>query len=418
MRERKNDFYLIGEKLGHSHSPAIHALLGNKNYALREVPRDELAAFFAARRFSGVNVTIPYKEAVMPLCDVLDGAAVDIGAVNTVVNMDGTLFGCNTDFDGFIFMCHLSGIDFADKKVLILGSGGTSKTAAAAAKKMGAAAVTKVSRSGSVNYENVYTAAHDAQIVVNTTPVGMYPNGDGCPLDISRFPDLCGVVDVIYNPLRTRLIAEAERLHIPAAGGLAMLVAQAAFADRYFRARTHSGENIVRIIAEMRKRLTNIVLVGMPGCGKSTIGKILAATTGRKLFDIDRIITERAGVSIPEIFETQGESAFRDMETEVTREVAANCGAIIACGGGTVLREVNRAALRQNGCIFYIKRKTENLARGGRPLSAGDGALEALYAQRHTVYEDFADMIVPESPSVGAAAMATLEAFRRKDFSK
>lgn len=418
VQSRKHGFYLIGEKLGHSHSPAIHALLGNSGYSLCEVPREELAAFFAARKFAGVNVTIPYKTEVMGMCDFLDGAAVEIGAVNTVVNMDGKLFGCNTDFDGFIFMCNLKKIVFSGKKVLILGSGGTSKTVAAAARKMGASAVVKVSRSGEINYENVYTRAADAQIIVNTTPVGMYPKNDECPLELERFKSLTGVVDVIYNPLRTRLLLDAERLHIPCAGGLSMLVAQAAFADRYFCGRAHSGAQIVRIIAEMQKRLTNIVLIGMPGCGKSTIGKILAPATRRRLIDIDRVITERAGVPIPTIFETQGEPAFRDLETAVTKEVAANCGVIIACGGGTVLREENRRALRQNGCIIYVKRKTEELAREGRPLSAGDGALEALYESRREIYEGFADITVPESPSVGAAAAAVLDAFRRKDLTK
>ena len=418
MQSPNCSYHVIGEKLAHSHSPAIHKLLGNRAYSVLELPRDELAAYFAARDFDGVNVTIPYKEAVMPLCDFLDGAAVTIGAVNTVVNLGGKLFGCNTDFDGFIFMCNRARIDFSGKNVLILGSGGTSKTAAAAARKMGAAKIQKVSRTGQINYENVYTAAKDTQIVVNTTPVGMYPRVDECPIELSRFENLCGVVDVVYNPLRTRLVLEAQRLHIPATGGLAMLVAQAAFADRVFRGKTHSGDEIVRVTAQMRRRLTNIVLIGMPGCGKSTVGKILAHETGRALFDLDRKIAGRAGMPIPEIFEKQGERAFRDLETEMTKEIAANCGVIIACGGGTVLRPENREALAQNGCILYIKRKTEELARGGRPLSAGDGALEALYEQRHTIYEDFADITVPESPSVGAAAMAALDAFRRKDFSK
>ena len=402
------EYFVLGEKLPHTHSPAIHAMLGNPKYGVQELAREDLPALFAAREFRGINVTIPYKQDVMPLCDALDGAAIDIGAVNTVVNCDGKLFGCNTDFDGIIFMCNRAGIVFQNKKVLILGSGGTSKTAVAAAKKLGAREILKVSRTGEINYENVYALHADADIILNTTPVGMFPDNDAHPIELSRFAKLSGVVDVVYNPLKTQLICEAEALGIPCTGGLTMLVAQAAFADRYFRGVQHSGSEIVVITESMRSDLENIVLIGMPGCGKTSTGKLLAKQLGRELFDLDRVITERAGRSIPDIFAEHGEAYFRDLETEVTKDIAKKSGVIIACGGGTVLREENRNALRQNGKIVYIQRDLADLARGGRPLSAGDNAVEKLYDARRPIYESFADVTIPPCETVGACAAAVL----------
>ncbi len=391
---------LLGEHLPHSHSPKIHSLLGNKHYTLFEKEKTAVCDFLKNRDFLGINVTIPYKQTVMPLCDFLDGAAVEIGAVNTIVNCCGKLFGCNTDFDGFIFMCNRAAINMHGKKVLILGTGGTSLTAIAAAKKLGAKETVTVSRSGEINYKNVYEKAADAEVIINTTPVGMYPNTDEKPIELSRFEHLSGVVDVIYNPLRTRLICEAEALGIPCTGGLTMLVAQAAFADRYFRSVTHSGGEIVKIANAMQSSLENIVLIGMPGCGKSTAGKITASRLGREFFDIDKLIVEREGKQIPDIFAEHGEKYFRDIESEVTKEISKKCGAVIACGGGTVLREENRTALHQNGKLFYIKRDIEKLAKGGRPLSQGDGAIERLYKERAPIYEDFADVTVEQCETV------------------
>ncbi len=395
------NYGLLGEKLPHSHSPRIHQMLGNPRYALFEKTPTEVAGFLAARDFDGINVTIPYKQAVMPLCDVLDGSAVEIGAVNTIVNCGGKLFGCNTDFDGFIFMCNRAGIDMRGKKVLILGSGGTSHTAAAAAKKMGAASICIAGRGRELNYENLYEKATDTEILINTTPVGMYPHVGESPVDLAKLPHLSGVVDVVYNPLRTRLLCQAESLGIPCTGGLTMLCAQAAFADRYFRGVRHTGDEIVSIAERMERSLANIVLIGMPGCGKSSAGKLLAKATGRELYDLDREIVQRAGKAIPAIFAEHGEAYFRDLETEVTKEISAKGGCIIACGGGTVLREENRIALHQNGTVVYIKRLLADLARGGRPLSAGDNAVEKLYEIRRPIYESFADVIVGPCASVG-----------------
>ncbi len=416
------EYFVLGEKLPHTHSPAIHAMLGNPEYGVREMVREDLPALFSARAFRGINVTIPYKQDVMPLCDTLDGAAIDIGAVNTVVNCDGKLFGCNTDFDGIIFLCNRAGIDFTNKKVLILGSGGTSKTAAAAAKRLGARTVIKVSRTGEVNYENVYTLHADADILLNTTSAGMFPNNYtkpgmyaedyAHPIELSRFANLSGVVDVVYNPLKTQLICEAEALGIPAAGGLTMLAAQAAFADQYFRGVRHSNRKIAAIAQAMYTELANIVLIGMPGCGKTSVGRLLAKQLGRELYDLDKVITERAGKPIPEIFAEHGEAYFRDLEAAVTKDIAKKSGVIIACGGGTPLREENRNALRQNGRIVYIKRPLHALARNGRPLSAGDNAIEKLYAVRRPIYESFADCTIEPCGSVRTCAAAVRKALK------
>lgn len=403
------NYGLLGEHLPHSHSPRIHAMLGNPDYTLFEKAPEEVAGFLAARAFSGINVTIPYKRTVMPLCDVLDGAAIDIGAVNTIVNCDGKLFGCNTDFDGFIFMCNRAGIDMRGKKVLILGGGGTSHTATAAAKKMGAASIRIADLGSELNYDNLYERASDAEILIHTTPVGMYPNNGGRLVDLTKFPKLSGVVDVVYNPLRTRLICQAESLGIPSTGGLTMLVAQAAFADRYFRGVQHTGAEIASAAESLASTLTNIVLIGMPGCGKTSAGKLLAKLTGRELYDLDKCIVEREGKSIPDIFAEHGEEYFRDLETAVTKEIAAKSGVIIACGGGTVLREENRIALHQNGRVVYIQRALCDLARAGRPLSAGDNAVERLYEVRRPIYEGFADVIIPPCASVGECVNKILE---------
>ncbi|MBQ9134040.1 MAG: AAA family ATPase [Clostridia bacterium] len=408
------EYGLLGRKLPHSHSPKIHAMLGNPNYALFEKEPEEVEEFLRARDFRGINVTIPYKQTVMPLCDVLDGAAIEIGAVNTITNCNGKLFGCNTDFDGFIFMCNRAGIDMAGKKVLILGGGGTSHTATAAAKKLGAASVRIADLNLELNYTNLYERASDAEIIIHTTPVGMYPKIDEQLVDLTRFPNLSGVVDVVYNPLRTRLICQAESLGIPCTGGLTMLVAQAAFADKYFRGATHTGGEIVSIADTLQKELSNIVLIGMPGCGKTSTGKLLAKQLGKEFFDLDQVIVERAGKSVPAIFAEHGEGYFRDLETEVTKDIAKKGGVIIACGGGTVLREENRIALHQNGRIVYIQRALADLARGGRPLSAGDNAVEKLYEVRRPIYESFADVTVPPCETVGACAAETLRLLGEK----
>lgn len=411
-------YAIVGERLPHSHSPKIHALLGNPDYGLCELAPDALAPFMRARDFEGVNVTIPYKQDVMPLCDFLDGAAMRIGAVNTVANYDGCLFGFNTDFDGFRFLCRRAGIELYGKHTVILGGGGTSKTARAAAEAGGARKITIVSRKGSVNYENFHKTCADAEILINTTPSGMYPDIQARPLDLSQLPALSGVVDVIYNPLRTRLVLDALQRGIPAAGGLPMLVAQAAYADTYFRGQKHSEAEIDAVLAAMLKSLSNIVLIGMPGCGKSTVGNILSEKTGRPLYDLDLLIAERVGMSAAEIIRTRGEAHFRDLETDICTEISAKSNCIIACGGGTVLRPENLDALRQNGCIVYLKRALDALATDGRPLSSSADALRQMYEKRRPIYEAAADIIVPECASADEGAARTLAAFKERDWRK
>ncbi|MBQ6613861.1 MAG: shikimate dehydrogenase [Clostridia bacterium] len=383
---------LLGEHLPHSHSPKIHRLLGNRGYTLFEKKSDGLAPFFKNRKFYGLNVTIPYKEEVIKYCDTIDSIAAEIGAVNTVVNCGGSLFATNTDYDGFIFLCKYHKIDIKDKNVLILGSGGTSKTVRVAARDMGAKRVTVVSRSGDVNYENVFDKCADTNVIINTTPVGMYPNVDAKPIELSKFENLSGVIDVIYNPLCTRLLAEANFLGIPHANGLLMLVAQAAKADEYFRHTSHSNMEIVAIYKKIRRSLQNIVLIGMPGCGKSTVGRRVARILKREFVDTDAEIVARAGKSIPEIFADEGEEYFRNLEQSVTEDVCKRNGLAIALGGGTILREENRIAAKQNGKTVYLNRKIENLARRGRPLSSDDGAIQKLFEARSPIYESFADI--------------------------
>ena len=411
-------YAIVGAHLPHSHSPKIHKLLGNPDYTLCELKKDALVPFMRARDFDGVNVTIPYKQDVMPLCDFLDGEALRIGAVNTVANYKGSLFGFNTDFDGFLFLCRRAGISLDKKHVVVLGGGGTSKTARAAAAACGARKVTVVSRKGSVNYENLQNMCADAEILINTTPVGMFPNLTACPLDLSKLPALTGVIDVIYNPLRTRLVLEAEKRGIPCAGGLAMLVAQAAYADGYFRGQKHSETEISAVLATMLQSLSNLVLIGMPGCGKSTVGKILAEKTGRPLYDLDLILEKRAGMPAGEVIRTRGEQYFRDLETEICLETAERGGCIIACGGGTVLRAENRDALRQNGCIVYLRRALCNLATDGRPLSSSAEILKQMYAERAPIYEALADIIIPECGSANESAAKALSAFKERNWSK
>ena len=305
---------LLGRKLGHSWSAPIHAALGCADYRLIELEPEELGAFLAREDIGGLNVTIPYKRDVMAYCDVLDPMAEAIGSVNTLVRRaDGKLYGYNTDAAGFCFMAQRAGIGFAGKKTLVLGSGGASRTAAACAKKLGAREVVVISRSGENNYTNLGRHA-DAERIVNTTPVGMYPNNGAAAVDLTAFPACAGVLDLIYNPRRTALLLQAEELGIPCSDGLPMLVAQAKAAEEHFFDRLIADRENERILAQLRREMTNLVLIGMPGSGKSTVGAALAALTGREAIDIDARIVEKAGCSIPEIFAKGGEAAFRALE--------------------------------------------------------------------------------------------------------
>ena len=400
---------LIGAHLPHSFSKLIHESLGYA-YELVELTPQALEGFLARREFVGINVTIPYKEAVMPLIDEIDPMAQTIGAVNTIVNRGGRLIGYNTDFGGMKAAILRAGIQMEGKRVLILGTGGTSKTAMAVCRSLKAASVHKVSRSekpDAVSYEQAYQNHPDTQIILNTTPVGMYPDVLSRPIDLKRFPQLYGVVDVIYNPLRTALLAQLwQKPEIYQGGGLFMLVKQATIASSLF---TGQAENPVMadvIYSRLLREKENLVLVGMPGSGKSTVGAFLAKKTGRKLVDLDEEIARRSGMTIPQIFQTRGEAAFRDLETQVIRELAGTTSAILPTGGGAILRDENVTALKQNGRLFFLDRPLEALLpTADRPLGDSREKIAALYAARYDRYLAVSDehILVHSTPERAAA---------------
>jgi len=396
---------LLGRKLGHSWSPPIHGALGCEDYRLIELEPEELEEFLSRTDIGGLNVTIPYKRDVMAYCDVIDETARAIGSVNTLVRRsDGKLYAWNTDAAGFRWMAERAGILFDGKKVIILGSGGASLTAQAVAKTMGARDVIVVSRSGENNYENLHRHA-DAEIIVNTTPVGMYPAVGISPVDLKDFPHCEGVLDVIYNPRRTALLLQAEELGLPCSDGLPMLVAQAKAAEEYFFEKKISDSENERILAMLRKEMTNIVLIGMPGCGKTTLGQALAELTGREAIDLDQKIVEKAGRSIPEIFATEGEAAFRALEREVTAEIGKLSGKIILTGGGVVKDRRNYAPLHQNGRIYHLMRDLNVLPSDGRPLSQTTD-LSVMWAEREPLYTAFRDAVIDNNGPVEDTAAA------------
>ena len=338
------EYGLIGERLGHSFSAVIHGMIGKYGYTLREIPRGGLERFIRESNFLGLNVTIPYKQEIMPLLDEIDTTAKDIGAVNTVVRRGDKLYGYNTDFDGMCGLAKHAGVNMQGKKVLILGTGGTSLTARAVARSLGCREVYRVSRSGrdgAVTYEQAYAEHGDADIIINTTPCGMLPGIYSCPIRLEAFSRLSGVLDAIYNPLRTTLVQQAQSRGIPAEGGLYMLVCQAIAASELFTGEPAEDGIAERIYSALLAEKENIVLIGMPGCGKSTVGSALAKQLGRKLIDTDTMITEATGMTPSEIFEQEGESGFRCLESEAVRKASAETGCIIATGGGAVLRREN-----------------------------------------------------------------------------
>ena len=398
---------LLGKKLGHSYSPQIHSCLGNYSYHLFEKAPDELAEFLRSGDFSGLNVTIPYKKDVLPYCNALSDRAEALGAVNTIVRQkDGSLIGHNTDFFGFHSMLLRCGIQVSGKKVLVLGSGGASATAVAVLRQMKANIIV-ISRSGENNYQNLHLHA-DASVIVNTTPVGMYPNVGISPLNLDLFPNLEGVLDVVYNPARTQLLMDAEKRGIPTQNGLWMLVAQAKESAEWFTGQQISDECIANIHGILRRQMENIVLIGMPGCGKSTLGKLLAERTGKQFVDVDAEIVRKAGIPIPQIFATVGEEGFRKLETEVLSELGKESGLIIATGGGCVTRPNNYNLLHQNGHIIWIQRQISNLPTDGRPLSQQNN-LETMFAVRKPLYEQFADFSVINDGSLEETITAILQ---------
>lgn len=398
---------LLGRKLGHSYSPQIHAQLASYSYDLFEKEPEELEAFLKSGSFTGLNVTIPYKKDVIPYLDELSPVARRLGAVNTIVRRaDGSLIGHNTDYFGFCSMVHRSGLNVAGKKVLVLGSGGASNTAVAAMQELGAKVVI-ISRSGENNYENLHLHA-DAAVIVNTTPVGMFPNTGVSPIELDRFPALEGVLDVVYNPARTQILLDAERRGIVAMNGLWMLVAQAKESAEWFSGVSIPDEKIAEIHTKLRMQMENIILIGMPGCGKSTVGKALAAATGRKLVDADTALEERVGRKIVDIIPQDGEPAFRLMETETLAELGKQSGLIIATGGGCITQPRNYPLLHQNGTIYWLKRDPDRLPTDGRPLSTA-GKLREMLTVRAPMYASFADVTVDNDGSLEATLASIME---------
>lgn len=401
---------LIGKTLGHSFSPEIHAMLGAYAYELISMPEDALDGFMREKAFCGINVTLPYKQAVISYCDSLSDIAREIGAVNTVVNRNGKLLGDNTDFYGLTALIRRQGIDPAGNKALVLGGGGTSRTAQAVLRHMGAKEIVVVSRSGPVTYGMLQEHHRDAALIVNTTPVGMYPNNGEAPVDISIFPALCGVVDVVYNPLSSALVLAANKRGISAAGGLYMLVSQAKKSAELFLNTSMPNSRTDEITAALLQKRKNIVLIGMPGCGKTTVGTLLAKKTGRTLIDTDDLIQAAVGEEPASYLSRVGEAAFRKTETEVIQEAGKRTGVVIATGGGAVLREENLAALKQNGVIYWLQRRLEALPVAGRPLSVKQ-PITALYEARRAYYERFSDDVITNDCPAEETVGRLLEAF-------
>lgn len=406
------EYGLIGAKLGHSYSVPIHAQLGDYDYRLYERTEAEFIDLLRRRDFKGLNVTIPYKVLAYGRCEALSDAAREVGCVNTlVVRPDGSLYGHNTDIGGFIAMTGRAGVTITGKKAVILGSGGTSLTARAACRRLGAREIVTVSRKGPVDYDALYRDHADAQVLINTTPVGMYPNNGARPAEISRLPALEGVLDVIYNPNRTALVLDAEARGIPASGGLYMLVAQAREAAELFTGRRIPETETARIHGLLRREALNAVLIGMPGCGKSTVGRALAARMGRPFVDCDGEIERRAGKPIPEIFARDGEAAFRELEAAVIADVCREKGRVIATGGGAVLRGENVRAMRQNGVVLLLERDIASLSMDGRPLSRSLDALREMRQMRGPLYCAAADAAIDNNAAPEDAVARAEEAF-------
>lgn len=394
---------LLGRRLGHSWSVPIHQALGCEDYRLIELEPEQLGDFLRREDIGGLNVTIPYKRDVMAFCDVIDEGAKAIGSVNTIVRREGKLYGYNTDIDGFLYMLRRADISLAGKKVLILGSGGASLTAQAAARREGAREVVVVSRSGPDNYENLPQRHGDAEVLVNTTPVGMWPDMAGRPVDLFVFPDMEAVADVIYNPGRTGLLLQAKKGGLRRTGGLPMLVAQAKRAEELFFDKAIPDGETENIIAQLWRDRTNLVLVGMPGCGKTTVGRALARLSGKPFVDLDERIVDSAGASIPEIFAQEGEETFRHLESLVLDDVCTQGGQVIATGGGAVLQAENRAAMRRTGRVYFLRRALEELPTDGRPLSQ-KGSLEEMYRARKPLYSAAADVVIDNSVALEETA--------------
>ena len=404
------EYGLIGERLGHSYSPQIHRVFGYYDYQLYPMTGEQLRETLKSRDFKGLNITIPYKKDVLPFCDEVSDTVREVGSANTLFFQDGKLCAENTDLPGMLFMLDRAGISLTEKKVVILGSGGTSLTAQAACQARKASTYIVVSRSGPVTYEDLYAKHTDAEIIINSTPVGMYPQNLESPVDIRRFPRLLGVADVIYNPAKTALLLEAEEAGIPHIDGLWMLVAQAWHAARLFLGEDIPEEKIAEAYRSVRRECMNLVLVGMPGSGKSTLGRAAAEKLSKRFIDLDEEIVKRFG-PIPEIFKNQGEEAFRDMESEIVKAYGKESGCVIATGGGAVLRKENIRALQQNAIVTWVRRGLAQLSTEGRPLSTGMEALKQMEQARSPLYRACADFMIDNDGMLHEAVERILEGF-------
>jgi shikimate dehydrogenase len=400
---------LIGERLGHSFSKDIHERLGY-DYELCEISPDKLESFMLARDFSGINVTMPYKASVIPYLDYIDEPAKKIGAVNTVVNRDGKLYGYNTDYYGMKALFDHAEIDPQGKKVAVLGSGGTSRTASALLESLGASEIITVSRSGPVSYDDLYGIHSDVEIIINTTPVGMYPDVLCSPIDLNGFNRLRGLIDVVYNPLCTALVNEAKERDITAEAGLYMLVAQAIFASELFLNVKYPSYMIDVIYDGIRSEKENVVLIGMPSSGKSTVGAILAEKLGGEFVDTDDLIVKKIGMSIKDFFALYGEEKFREIERQVICEIAGRSGLVIATGGGVVLNRENIRNLRLGGKIIFLDRPLEGLIpTDSRPLSQDREAVRRMYDIRYPLYNELCDIKINASATAREVADYILE---------
>ncbi|MBR6258889.1 MAG: shikimate kinase [Oscillospiraceae bacterium] len=398
---------LLGRTLGHSYSPEIHALLADYEYRLYEKTEAEVGDFLKNGRWDGLNVTIPYKKTAIKYCDELSETASATGSVNTLVKRNGKVFGDNTDVFGFLSLVRRSGIDVSGKKTLVLGSGGASSAVCFALNELGAD-VTVISRSGEDNYGNL-DRHRDAEVIVNTTPLGMYPDTGFSAVDLSGFPKLKGALDVVYNPARTAFLLQAESLGVRNANGLYMLAAQAKRSCELFCSRSIPEEETERVYRILSRKMENIILIGMPGCGKSTVAEALGRKTGRPVADTDELIVKSAGIPIPEIFKGEGEPGFRALETRAVSDAGKLSGHIISTGGGCVTREENYNLLHQNGVIVWIKRDLNKLPSDGRPLSQ-KGSLEEMYKAREPLYLRFADVEIENDGTPEETAERILDA--------
>ena len=415
------EYGLIGRRLGHSFSKTLHNLIGNYDYELREIEPENLEEFMLKKYFKAINVTIPYKQDVIPFLEEIDPFAQKIGAVNTIVNKNGKLLGYNTDFLGLKSLILKNNMDLKGKKVLILGSGGTCITAIAVAEDLSASEIYCLSRKGSeglITYEEAYRSHTDAKVIINTTPCGMYPKIGESAIDIEKFPRLEAVVDAVYNPLSSALVVGARNKGINAIGGLYMLISQGVFASELFLNKKYPETLVDGIFEKIVKEKENIVLIGMPASGKTTVGKALAESLGKSFYDSDEEIVKKEGISIPEIFALKGEKYFRECESEVIKELSALQGAVIATGGGAVLNPKNTDLLKENGKVFFLDRNLDDMvATPDRPLSSTREDLEKRYKERYPIYCSSADYKINCSNDVAENVNAIKEVLKIENFS-